>query len=86
MGAFVRAYQKNEQPAPTATVSVLDAGGKRLFETSAPLTSALFGRLRASDCSFGLPLTRLLPGLYLLKVDMSSGKSMATRSTSFTVE
>jgi hypothetical protein len=86
VSAFVRAYQKEDRTPPTATVSLLDAAGQPMIQTSAALSSALFGRLRASDCSFDLPLGRLAPGLYLLTVELKSGKTTATRSTSFTVE
>jgi hypothetical protein len=84
--AFARAYQKGDRPAPTAIVSIADAAGASVFHTSATLTSARLGRLHASDCSFDLPLARLSRGVYLLSVEMTSGKNTVKRATSFTVE
>jgi hypothetical protein len=86
VSAFVRVYQKDDRYLPTATVSLVNAVGHPIFETSAPLASALFGRLRASDCSFDLPLARLTPGRYLLTVQVASGKLTVKRSTTFAVE
>jgi hypothetical protein len=85
VSAFVRAYQKGDGPAPVASVSVVDAAGTSVMSGTAPLTTTLFGKLRAADCSFELPLSRLAPGEYLLSVEIIAGKDKVRGTARFRV-
>jgi hypothetical protein len=66
-------------------VSLVDAAGQAVFSGRAPLTTTLFGKLRASDCSFDLPLSGLRAGQYLVSVTVTSGKDQVQRAVKFSV-
>ena len=87
MTSFLRVYLGGDRPVvPVAVaITVIDAAGASAFQLLRTLDEESFGRSRAADVRFELPVSELGPGPYLLRVEASAGKGRATREVRFAV-
>jgi len=77
--------QRNEAIAPVAMrVRILDAKGSAVRDESLPFSESSFTDRRA-DCVITLPLAKLPPGEYLLKLDASTGRHTSGRAVRFSI-
>jgi hypothetical protein len=67
------------------TTKILDARDGVAVEESAVLEPTHFGRARAADVTFAVPVVRLAPGEYVLTFEAAMGKDTARRSVRFAV-
>lgn len=86
--AFVRIYQGGSDPlgAVSLTSRVRDAKDEVVFTQEHMLVSDRFNKARAADFQLRLPLSKLVPGEYLLTIDGASGNAAAMRTLKFTVK
>jgi len=88
VSAFLRVYQGGGGTLAPVRLSIRivdDHDGTALEQTDA-LGRDLFGRTRAADERFPLPLTRLAPGEYLLTFEAAVGRTTARRDVRFSVK
>ena len=85
--AFVRVYQGgNDALAPvTMKVRIADEADRAVHEKSETLAPERFGPARAAEYQVRLPLAELKPGRYLFALQVSVGKTTASRETAFSV-
>jgi len=88
VSAFARVYQGGKAALAPVTVAIriLDAQGAAPIEQTDTLGAGAFGRLRAADEKFALPLSRLTPGEYLFTIEASHGSTTARRDVRFRVK
>jgi hypothetical protein len=88
VNAFMRVYQGGKAAlAPVVvTIRILNAEGATAFEQKDPLAAEAFGKLRAADEKFAMPLVRLAPGDYLLTIEAALGSATARRDVRFHVK
>lgn len=84
---FVRVYQQPGRQAvsTTAKAVVLDTDSRVMHEHAIALDPARFDPARAADYQFDLPVARLPPGEYLLRIEAVANKETAERSVRFRV-
>jgi hypothetical protein len=87
--AVTQIYQGTSRTDPILPVSlrvqILDASGAPVRDQALPFTEAAFANRRA-DGVITLPLSKLAPGQYLLKIDANSGRLNSGRAIRFAVE
>jgi hypothetical protein len=87
--AVLQIYQGTQLTQPIAPVAVrvqiLEAKGTPVRDQTLPFGETTFASRRA-DCVITLPLAKLAPGSYLLKLDASLGQRSITRAMPFTVQ
>jgi len=87
--AVLQIYQGTERTDALAPVvmrvRILDARGTALRDQSLPFPESSFAN-RRTDCVITLPLARLPPGEYLLKLDASANRHTSGRALRFRVE
>jgi hypothetical protein len=84
---FVRVYQQraSRSVAATLTASVLDASDRALAKQTTSFDAGRFEPARSADYHFDLPLAKLAPGDYLLRLDVTASNATATRGVRFSV-
>jgi VWFA-related protein len=87
--AVFQIYQGTERRDALAPVSmrvrILDAKGAAVRDESLPFAESAFTN-RRTDCVITLPLSKLAPGEYLLKLDATIGQKSSGRALRFSVE
>lgn len=85
--AFVRLYQglARSMTAGYATVEILDAHDTSVYRQETRLVPSGYGASRAVDVSVDLPVDRLGPGRYLLRVEARHGNASARRAAVFSI-
>jgi VWFA-related protein len=85
--AFLRIYQGGRKPAlPTVvTTRIVDAADREVHRATESVPPNAFGTGRAHDLKLLLPLGRLEPGPYLLRVEAAAEKHHASREVRFFV-
>jgi hypothetical protein len=87
--AVFQIYQGTGRAEPLAPVTmrvqILDAKGAAVRDQSLPFAESSFTN-RRTDCVITLPLAKLTPGEYLLKLEASANRSTAGRALRFVVE
>ena len=90
VSAFLRVYQgagRNDALAPVAVrVQIVDAQNRAVRDEVLPLGAAEFTSDRGTDLRLALPLARLTPGDYLLRIEAAMGERVAGRAMRFSVE
>jgi VWFA-related protein len=84
---FVRAHQGGTAPPTDVSIAVrvLNATDRVVFDVPRQVGSNQFTPARSFDYPFEVPVARLEPGEYLLRVDAVAGKATARRDARFTV-
>jgi hypothetical protein len=87
VSAFVRVYQKANEPPQPAEVSaqILDANGRVVTRDAAPFEAEQFARTRSADYRIRLPIDRLSAGEYLLTLDATRAQETAHRNVRFRI-
>ena len=85
--AFLRIYQGGRKPPLSAvlTTSIVDADDREVHRATETVAPGAFGSARAHDVRLELPLARLGPGPYLLRVHAAADKHEAVREVRFFV-
>jgi hypothetical protein len=87
--AVFQIYQGTERSDALAPVSmrvrILDAKGAAVRDESLPFAESAFTN-RRTDCVITLPLSKLAPGEYLLKLDASTARQTSGRALRFVLE
>ena len=87
--AVFQIYQGTERSDALAPVSmrvrILDTKGAAVRDESLPFAESAFTN-RRTDCVITLPLSKLAPGEYLLKLDASTSRQTSGRALRFVVE
>jgi hypothetical protein len=87
--AVAQIYQGTQRTDAIAPVSlrvqILDANGTAVRDQSLPFAETAFTNRRA-DCVITLPLAKLTPGEYLLKLEAASNRQTSGRAVRFAVE
>ncbi len=86
--AFVRVYTnaKTSRADLVITASVLDDHDAAVFHRETTVPAADFDAAKPHDEGIDVPLASFNPGAHLLRIDVTSGKSTASRSVEFTVK
>ena len=66
--------------------TIEDAAGASVSASSDTLGTERFGKARAADVHFDVPVAKLRPGPYLLQVRAVAGKTTTTREIRLTVK
>jgi VWFA-related protein len=76
VSGLVRVYRRQgERPAPvTVAFRVLDSALHEVAQVQTPLTPDQFAPTGAADARYALPLGALLPGSYVLRVEMGTAR------------
>ena len=84
---FLRVYQGSRKPPGRVvlTSEVVDDTNATVHTSEQALPSEQFGATRAADFRFTLPLDRLLPGAYVLRITARAGEASAARDVRFLV-
>jgi hypothetical protein len=87
VSTFIRVYQGGRKPGvmTSLTTRITDERDQTVFESTSRLEPELFGPDRAADHVIQLPVSRLRPGVYVLRVEAAAGPNRATRSGGFTI-
>jgi hypothetical protein len=87
VSAFVRLYQGGTgTPSSTqVTTRILNATDAAVLDATTTLDAARFTSRRAADHLVDLPLARLPPGPYLLRIEAALGPRRILREMRFTV-
>lgn len=85
--AFLRVYQGGRKPAlPTVvTTAIVNADDREVHRATESVPPEAFGTGRAHDLTLAMPLDRLAPGPYLLRVEAAADKHRASREVRFFV-
>lgn len=85
--AFLRVYQGGRKPAlPTVvTTSIVNAEDREVHRATGSVPAEAFGTGRAHDVTLAVPLDRLEPGPYLLRIEAAAEKHQASREVRFFV-
>jgi VWFA-related protein len=85
---FLRVYQGGDGPLVPAglAVTIEDATGESVTVSSETLGAERFGKGRAADVRFDVPLAKLSPGPYLLHIQAVAGRATRTREIRLTVK
>jgi VWFA-related protein len=85
--AFLRVYQGGRKPALPTVVSttIVNAEDREMYRATETVPVEGFGPGRARDMTVELPLERLAPGPYLLRLQASAEKHQAAREVRFFV-
>jgi VWFA-related protein len=87
VSVFARLYQgvARAMTAGYATVEILDEHDTSVYRQETRLVPSGYGASRAVDFSVDLPVDRLAPGNYLLRVEARHGNESAQRSAVFSI-
>jgi hypothetical protein len=87
VSAFVRVYEKREQPPQPAGVKaeILDTRGKVVTTDTLSFEADQFAKDRSADYQIRLPVDRLTAGEYLLTLQATQGPHTAQRAIRFAV-
>jgi hypothetical protein len=81
VAALVRAYQTQPEPV-TVTFRLLDEGLRKVSDAKVALPPAAFPAGAPADARYALPLRKLKPGIYVLRVAAARrGGQRAARRT-----
>ena len=85
--AFARIHQGGKSPlAPvTLTGSITDAAGREVWTDVGTLDAAGFTTVRGADVRLAVPVAKLEPGPYRLRLEAKLGSTSAIRDSRFTV-
>jgi hypothetical protein len=85
--AFLTVYQGGRGVVVPVRMKarILDSTNHTVVEDTSMLVASQFGAPRAADYQYQLPLTRLAPGLYLLRLEATLGTATARRDIRFTL-
>lgn len=85
--ALLRAYERRgDQPAPvTVTFRVLDHQLREVFSEPMALAAERFAADGSAELRFNLPLDRLQPGAFVLRVEAARDRSPVQRDVRFSV-
>jgi hypothetical protein len=88
VSAFLRIYQAGKDgPSPAQVITrILNDLDKTVVEETTTLAGNRFTAQRAADHVIDLPLVRLRPGEYLLRIQVALGTRSAMREIRFTVK
>ncbi len=80
VSAFVRVYQggSGRLDPVDLTVRIIDARNADLIRTNDTLAPERFGSTRSADLRTEIPMARLAPGTYLLRIEAARGKRTPT--------
>ena len=78
---FLRVHQGGDRPnVPVGVaITIVDGTGASAFASSQALGGERFGRARAANVRFDVPVAKLAPGPYLLSVEAVAGKATTRR-------
>jgi hypothetical protein len=84
---FARIHQGGKSPlAPVPiTASVTDSSGREVWKDSVTLEAARFTTVRGADVRLDVPVAKLQPGPYRLRLEAKHGAATAVRDSRFTV-
>ncbi|MEO8484613.1 MAG: hypothetical protein ABI634_20585, partial [Acidobacteriota bacterium] len=82
--AFVRFYQSGPPRSSSVRARVIDALGGSVFDRRTELGAGTF-IAGTADFDLPLPLTELVPGDYLLRIETSIGEAIVERDVRFSV-
>lgn len=87
VGAFMTIHQHERRPAVPATVvvEVLDANSQVVDEETRTYPPTAFKPGQGAELRFDLPLKRLSPGAYLLRVVATAGTERVQRDVQFSI-
>jgi VWFA-related protein len=85
--AFLRVYQGGRKPVGpvSLTVRVIDRADVAALDQTTTLDPSRFNPARTADVHVDLPLSRLGPGSYLLRIDAALGEATVRRELRFSV-
>jgi hypothetical protein len=87
VAAMVRVYQRRREAAAPVTVTFRVLNGTReVMSSENPLAAETFADSNAADARYALPLGRLQPGSYVLRVDATGHGAATRRELPFTVK
>jgi hypothetical protein len=86
--AFLRIYQARSRPpaAVTLVARVIDDVNTEVASETAALDASAFGDSHQADFHYALPLDKLAPGEYLLRIDATMASEQSDRTLRFTVK
>jgi VWFA-related protein len=87
VSAFVRVYQKANEPPQPASVKaqILDVTGRVVTSDAATLAADQFAQNRSADYRIRLPVDRLSAGEYLFSVDATRAENAVHRAVRFRI-
>ncbi|HEU4937191.1 MAG TPA: VWA domain-containing protein [Vicinamibacterales bacterium] len=87
VSAFVRVYQKANEPPQPASVKaqILDVNGRVVTSDAAALEPHQFARNHSADYRIRLPIDRLNPGEYLFNIEATRQQTTVPRSVRFRI-
>jgi hypothetical protein len=85
--AFMRIYRRERDKSTPGRIltTIVDDYERKVFQRQAPLEAMATSAAGGVDYRLDLPLNELQPGSYLLTLDVSSGKTQASRYVRFSV-
>jgi VWFA-related protein len=85
--AFARIYQggKSALAPVSVTVSLTDSTDRQVWKDAVTLDSASFTTVRGADVRLGVPVAKLEPGPYRLRLEAKQGSATVVRDSRFTV-
>jgi VWFA-related protein len=84
VSAFLRLYQPGKAQAVSVTAHVIDGANRTVFEQRTDLAPEKF-LARSADLDVPLPLSELVPGIYLLRIEALLGEVQLMREVRFEV-
>jgi hypothetical protein len=86
VAAFFQVVQGGRRPATPVRLEwrIVDAGDTVVHQASDTLETAMFSAARLAEYQFQLPLDRLAPGGYLLRIEVTAADRTAGRDIRFT--
>jgi VWFA-related protein len=85
--AFARIHQGGKSaPSPVEVIAMLtDSEGRDVWRESHALAAPQFTIMRGADVAITVPISRLAPGSYRLRLEAKQGRQTAVRDSRFTV-
>ena len=85
---FLRVHQGGDRPIVPVDVAIkiVDATGASAFASLETLGGERFGKARAADVRFDVPVAKLAPGAYLLSVETVAGEATKRREIRLAVK
>jgi hypothetical protein len=86
--AFVRLYQGGHDAMQTVSVAahIVDVTNRAVFERTEPVSIDRFDANRVADYRLVLPTATLMPGTYLLTLEITRARERETRNVRFTMK
>ena len=84
---FARIHQGGKSPLASVaiTATITDAFGRDVWKQAETFDPARFVTVRGADVRFAVPVARLVPGPYRLRLEATQGATTVTRDSRFTV-